>query len=250
MNVIQTARNLRISYCLGSAPSSVVPHRRLNNFRQIHISRSIPRHFLSFNHIGSSRGLLQVRMVLTESRDLAIGTVAPDFKLLEPLTGKEWSLANFQGSPLLVMFICNHCPFVVLLKEAIAALAREYQAKGFGVVAISSNSIITHPQDGPEKMAEDATKFGYTFPYLYDSTQEVAKDYRAACTPEFYVFDDALKLQYHGQFDDARPNSGKPVTGKDLRKAMDEVLNGQPITWPTYKSIGCNIKWAPGNEPW
>lgn len=188
-------------------------------------------------------------MVLTESARIQIGSPAPDFKLQEPLTGKHHALADFKGQPaLLVMFICNHCPFVVLLKDAIAELAKQYQDKGVAVVAISSNSVQTHPQDGPEKMADDAKNHGYSFPYLYDATQEVAKAYQAACTPEFYVFDQDQKLVYHGQFDEARPNNGKPVTGKDLRAALDAVLAGQEVP-QSRPSIGCNIKWHPGNEP-
>lgn len=187
-------------------------------------------------------------MVLTESADLRVGEAAPAFQLPEPLTGKTWSLDDFRGKPLLVMFICNHCPYVVHLKDNIVGLAKEYQGKGVEVVAISANSVQTHPQDGPEKMAEDAKNLGYTFPYLYDESQEVAKAYKAACTPEFYVFTPDHTLAYHGQYDDSRPRSDKPVTGKDLRAALDAVVAGQaaPASRP---SIGCNIKWHPGKEP-
>ncbi|GAB4817340.1 hypothetical protein N2152v2_004386 [Parachlorella kessleri] len=193
-------------------------------------------------------------MVLTESQDLAIGTVAPDFELLEPLTGKTLRLTEYAaGSPAtLVTFICNHCPFVIHLKEAIVELAKEYQAKGVKVVAISSNSVETHPQDGPEEMAKDAQKYGYSFPYLFDGTQEVAKAYKAACTPEFYVFDSSLKLVYHGQFDDSRPRgpgNNIPVTGEDLRHALDSVLANKAISRPIKHSIGCNIKWHPDAAP-
>eukprot|EP00878_Enallax_costatus_P021707 GHUV01022997.1.p1 GENE.GHUV01022997.1~~GHUV01022997.1.p1 ORF type:complete len:280 (+),score=32.07 GHUV01022997.1:251-1090(+) len=184
--------------------------------------------------------------VLTESAHMAIGSKAPDFELPEPLTGKSIRLneATAGATATLVMFICNHCPFVVMLKPAIAALAKEYQAKGVAVIAISSNSIQTHPQDGPEKMAQDAKTHGYTFPYLYDESQSVAKAYQAACTPEFYVFDKNLHLTYHGQFDDARPNNGKEVTGADLRLALDAVVagSGLPAGFKARPSIGCNIK--------
>lgn len=188
-------------------------------------------------------------MVLTESAEFPVGAVAPDFELMEPLTGKRVSLAQAKGDKgTLVMFICNHCPFVVLLKEGLAQLGKDYQGKGIGIIAISSNSVHTHPQDGPDRMAEDAKHNGYTFPYLYDEDQSVAQAYKAMCTPEFYIFDGSLKLQYHGQFDSARPGKNVPVTGKDVRDALDAVLAGEPV--PSAKpSIGCNIKWHPGKEP-
>ncbi|GJP54582.1 hypothetical protein CLOM_g13654 [Closterium sp. NIES-68] len=200
-------------------------------------------------------GALVVRMVLTESQPLALGTRAPDFTLVEPLTGKTWSLSDFDGHPaLLVMFICNHCPFVVHIKSQLVALGSEYISKhGLGVVAISANSALTHPQDGPYKMAEEAKQFNFPFPYLYDETQEVAKAYQAACTPDFFLFKKdgrrPFELAYHGQLDDSRPSNGRPVTGKDLRNALDCVLSGRAVTAPQKRSIGCNIKWAPGNEP-
>jgi len=180
---------------------------------------------------------------------LALGTEAPDFKLPDP-SGKEYSLADFKGAPaLLVAFICNHCPYVKHIADEFANLAKEYQAKGVAVVAINSNDVTTHPADSPEKMAEEIEKRGYTFPYLYDETQQVARAYRAACTPDFYVFDKNLKLVYRGQMDSSRPESGIPVTGKDLRAALDAVLAGQPVPEEQTPSIGCNIKWKPGNEP-
>lgn len=197
----------------------------------------------------ASRGALQVRMVLTESAPFEIGAKAPSFALTEPLTGKTVTLDDFQGAPAyLVMFICNHCPYVVHLKEELVKVTNEYKGKGVAIVGISSNSTATHPQDGPDKMAEDATKFGYSFPYLFDETQEVAKAYKAACTPEFYVFDKDQLLVYHGQFDDTRPKRGDVPTGKDLRAALDAVLAGQPVP-KARPSIGCNIKWHPGQEP-
>lgn len=151
-------------------------------------------------------------------------------------------------SPSPPRFLAVHCKYVVHLKEGITSLAKEYQSKGVSVIAVSSSSIETHPQDGPDKMAEDATKYGFTFPFVYDETQEVAKAYLAACTPEFYVFDSEGKLTYHGQFDDAKPSKPDPVTGKDLRAALDATLAGSPVP-KSRPSIGCNVKWAPGNEP-
>eukprot|EP00897_Mesotaenium_endlicherianum_P003265 jgi/Mesen1/2967/ME000176S02009 len=195
-----------------------------------------------------------ITMVLKESQKLELGSPAPDFELVEPLTGKTWTLSDFEGYPgLLVMFICNHCPFVIHLKKDLAAIGAEYMQKGLGVVAISSNSVESHPQDGPDLMAEDAKRQGYQFPYLFDETQEVAKAYKAACTPDFYIFKKEgrrpFELAYHGQMDDSRPNNGKPITGADLRAAMECVLSGRPTPSRQRPSIGCNIKWTPGNEP-
>ena len=195
-----------------------------------------------------------VRMARTESVVLDVGFEAPEFALPEPLTGNVVSLREYtKGSKAtMIMIICNHCPFVVHLKPAIVELAKEYQPLGVSFVAVSSNSVQTHPQDGPEQMAEDAKASGYTFPYVYDETQEVAKAYQAACTPEFMVFDENLKLQYHGQFDDSRPakyGESPPLTGKDIRNALDKVLAGAPVDKPWKPSIGCNVKWIPGKEP-
>ncbi|KAK9840863.1 hypothetical protein WJX84_005488, partial [Apatococcus fuscideae] len=168
---------------------------------------------------------------MTESSELEIGTPAPAFELLEPLTGANVKLSDFQNAPAtLIMFICNHCPFVKHLKAEISSLAKDYQAKGAAVIAISSNSTQTHPQDGPDEMAKDATAQGYTFPYLFDSDQQVAQAYKAMCTPEFYVFDKAQQLAYHGRFDESRPKNDLPVTGADVRHALDVVLSGQQIT--------------------
>lgn len=188
-------------------------------------------------------------MAQTPSTMLALGTETPRFELPEPTTGKTVSSEAFAGKPLLVAFVCNHCPFVKHIQQGFAAFAKEYQAKGLGIVAISSNDVTTHPDDGPEKMAEEARMAGYTFPYLFDETQEVAKSYRAACTPDFFLFDGKGRLAYRGQFDGARPGNDVPVTGEDLRAAADLVLaGGQP--GPDQKpSLGCNIKWRPGNEP-
>ncbi len=188
-------------------------------------------------------------MSLTHSTMLPLGTVAPAFEL--PATdGRTVSLNDFQKTPaLLVMFICNHCPYVKHVRQGIKELAREYQDKGVAVVAISSNDVQTHPDDSPELMATEKAEVGYTFPYLYDESQEVAKAYHAACTPDFYVFDNQRKLAYRGQLDDSRPGNDIPVTGKDLRAALDAVLAGQAVPEPQKPSIGCNIKWKAGQEP-
>jgi peroxiredoxin len=187
-------------------------------------------------------------MVKVESTMLPLGSAAPDFALPN-VDGKTVSLADFAGKPLLVVFMCNHCPFVVHVREALATFATEYQARGIAVVGISANCIQSHPMDGPQQMKEEHRRAGYTFPYLYDESQAVAKAYRAACTPDFFLFDKNRKLVYRGQFDDSRPQSGIPVTGKDLRAACDAVLDGGPVLAQQKPSIGCNIKWKPGNEP-
>ncbi len=188
-------------------------------------------------------------MVRTPSTMLPLGTKAPDFVLPDP-QGKVVSLGDFADSPaLLVAFICNHCPFVKHIAEGFAALAKEYQAKGVAVVAVNSNDVENYPDDSPAKMAEEIETRGYTFPYVYDETQAVAKAYRAACTPDFYVFDAERQLVYRGQLDAARPGNDVPVTGEDLRTALDAVLAGRPTPDDQKPSIGCNIKWKPGNEP-
>ena len=188
-------------------------------------------------------------MVKTASTMLPLGSSAPDFSLSN-VDGKTVSLSEFREAPgLLVVFMCNHCPFVIHLRDARAEFAREYQEKGLAIVGISSNDVAAYPQDGPDAMKVEAESAGYTFPYLYDETQEVAKAYRAACTPNFFLFDSDQKLVYRGQFDDSRPQSGIPVTGADLRAACDAVLNGQPVPEDQKPSIGCNIKWQPGQEP-
>lgn len=195
-------------------------------------------------------------MVKTASTMLELGTAAPDF-VLPDTSGTvvdrhypEVSLADFgDASALVVAFICNHCPFVVHIREALAEFGREYQARDVAMVAISSNDVETHPADGPEQMADEAAGAGYTFPYLYDATQAVAKAYHAACTPDFFVFDGNQHLVYRGQFDDSRPESGIPVTGADLRAACDAVLAGETVTADQRPSIGCNIKWTDGAAP-
>jgi len=188
-------------------------------------------------------------MVKTASTMISLGTEAPNFSLTN-VDGRTVSLAGFEDAPaLLVMFICNHCPFVKHIAEQLALLGAEYQAKGAAVVAISSNEVSTHPEDSPEQMVHEVENRGYTFPYLYDEDQEVAKAYQAACTPDFYVFDKDQKLAYRGQLDSSRPDSGIPVTGEDLRAALDAVLSGQPASNDQKPSIGCNIKWKTGQEP-
>ncbi|MEM6331178.1 MAG: thioredoxin family protein [Planctomycetota bacterium] len=188
-------------------------------------------------------------MARTPSTMLPLGTTAPDFNL--PSTGGGMvSLASLGGSPgLLVVFMCNHCPFVIHLADALAAFAEEYTGKGLSVVGISSNDVGGYPQDSPEKMAEEAKARGYVFPYLYDETQEVAKAYRAACTPDFFLFDKQRELFYRGQFDSTRPDSGQAPTGSDLRAACEALLAGEAPPEDQTPSLGCNIKWRAGNEP-
>jgi peroxiredoxin len=188
-------------------------------------------------------------MVQTASTMLRLGTPAPDFSLPDT-DGREVSLADFADAPaLLVVFMCNHCPYVKHVAGGLAQLAKDYQARGVAVVGINSNDVETYTDDSPAKMAEEVKLRGYTFPYLYDATQEVAKAYQAACTPDFYVFDRGRKLVYRGQMDGSRPGNGVPVTGQDLRAALDAVLAGQPVSGNQRASLGCNIKWKPGNEP-
>ncbi|MGA2747247.1 MAG: thioredoxin family protein [Verrucomicrobiota bacterium] len=188
-------------------------------------------------------------MALTPSTMLALGTAAPDFRLPDT-NGKTVALADFASAPaLVVMFICNHCPYVRHIRSGLAEFGREYQKRGAAIVAISANDIETHPEDSPARMAQEAKAAGYTFPYLYDASQAVAKAYKAACTPDIYLFDKGRKLVYRGQFDASRPGNGVPVTGKDLRAAVDAVLGGKPVAPVQTPSIGCNIKWKPGNEP-
>ncbi|HOJ33073.1 MAG TPA: thioredoxin family protein [Candidatus Hydrogenedentes bacterium] len=188
-------------------------------------------------------------MVLTASTMLPLGTSAPDFSLPDT-HGKMVSLKDFQDKPvLLVMFICNHCPYVKHIQPRLVPFCKELQDRGVGVVAINSNDASQYPDDSPENMAKVAKQLGYTFPYLYDEQQKVAKEYAAACTPDFYVFDSARRLVYRGQFDDSRPGNGVPVTGKDLWDAIDALLTGRTVSLKQKPSMGCNIKWKPGNEP-
>lgn len=183
-------------------------------------------------------------MALTESNMLDLGTKAPDFTLPDTVSDKDVSLSDIRSDKAtVVMFLCNHCPYVIHVNPEIVRLAREYQEKGVSFVAISSNDVSKYPQDGPEEMKKHAAKIGYPFPYLYDESQEVARDYDAACTPDFYVFDGNLRLAYRGRLDASRPNSGIPLTGEDLRAALDAVLAGRPVTKEQFPSAGCNIKW-------
>jgi peroxiredoxin len=188
-------------------------------------------------------------MPATPSTMLPLGTAAPAFRLPDP-AGRFVSSDDLAASPvLLVMFVSNHCPYVLHVGEEIVRLGNEYRSRGVAVVAICSNDVARYPDDGPERMAEVAAAMGATFPYLYDETQEVAKAYRAACTPDFFLFDADRRLVYRGQPDGARPSNDVPVTGADLRAALDAVLAGQPVAGSQLASLGCNIKWKPGNEP-
>jgi peroxiredoxin len=187
-------------------------------------------------------------MAKTPSTMVALGTAAPPFRLPDT-EGRTVSLADFAGQPLLVAFLCNHCPFVQHIRHGVSDFAREYQAKGLAIVAINSNDVAAYPDDRPERMAEEKKRAGWVFPYLFDESQEVAKAYGAACTPDFFLHDGSHGLVYRGQFDDSRPGNGKPVTGADLRAASDAVLSGSRPSADQRPSIGCNIKWRPGNEP-
>ena len=189
-------------------------------------------------------------MALVPSTMLALGTPAPDFSLPEPVTGETVSLSDFEGAPaLLVIFLSNHCPFVKHLADHLARVVAEYQRRGVAVVGINANDITTHPDDSPAKMKEEVARRGYTFPYLFDESQEVAKAYRAACTPDFFLFGAAGRLAYRGQYDASRPSLGVPVTGADLRAAMDAVLAGEAPSAEQMPSVGCNVKWRAGSEP-
>jgi len=188
-------------------------------------------------------------MVMTASTMLPLGTSAPDFSLPDT-QGKTVSLADFTQAPaLLVVFMCNHCPFVKHILNHFVELVKEYQAKGVAVIGINSNDVTSFPEDSPEMMAKVARQQGFTFAYLYDEAQEVAKAYHAACTPDFFLFDREMKLVYRGQMDDSRPGNNVPVTGNDLRAALDAVLAGKEVPEPQKPSMGCNIKWKLGNEP-
>jgi len=188
-------------------------------------------------------------MARTPSTMMPLGTSAPDFKLPDT-NGHLVSLSDFSGKPaLLVMFICNHCPYVKHLRDALARLGHEYQPRGVAVVGINSNDVENYPEDGPVEMAREASSAGYTFSYLHDDSQLVARAYRAACTPDFFLFGKDHKLVYRGQFDDSRPGNGIPVTGADLHAALDALLAGRPVSAAQKPSLGCNIKWKAGNEP-
>lgn len=189
------------------------------------------------------------RMVAVPSTMLPLGTAAPDFRLPDT-DGRLVARDDFRAAPaLLVMFICNHCPYVIHIRAGLAAFAHDYGARGLAMVAINSNDVAAYPADRPEKMAEEKRLAGYPFPYLHDDSQAVAKAYRAACTPDFFLFDGQRRLVYRGQFDNSRPNSELPVTGADLRAAVDAVLAGNTPPADQRASIGCNIKWKPGAAP-
>jgi peroxiredoxin len=189
-------------------------------------------------------------MVKTLSTMLPLETAAPEFQLPDVVSGEIISLDTFTGKKgLLVMFVCQHCPFVKHIKSELARIGQDYQDQGLAIVAISSNDVTNHPDDSPEKLKIMAQEEGFNFPLCYDETQEVAKIYQAACTPDFFLFDGKFKLVYRGQLDDSRPSNDIPVTGQDLRTAINCVLAGEPVSSEQKPSVGCNIKWKPGNEP-
>ncbi|HMO41183.1 MAG TPA: thioredoxin family protein [Saprospiraceae bacterium] len=186
-------------------------------------------------------------MAFTESTMLPLGTVAPDFTLPDTVSGKIFTLKELASDrATVIMFLCNHCPYVIHVNPEIIRIAKEYSAKGVHFIGISSNDVENYPQDGPDEMKKHAAAVGYTFPYLYDETQDVARTYDAACTPDFYVFDAEMRLAYRGRLDGARPKNDLPLTGSDLRAALDAVLAGEPVSERQYPSGGCNIKWKPG----
>jgi peroxiredoxin len=189
-------------------------------------------------------------MAAIPSTMLPLGTTAPDFRLPDTVSGRTVARDDFAEAPaLLVMVISNHCPYVKHVADEIARVGRDYGPKGVAIVAICANDVANYPDDAPERMAEFAAGRGFTFPYLYDETQSVASAYRAACTPDFFLFDADRKLAYRGQLDGARPSNDVPIDGRDLRAALDAVLAGQPAPEPQMPSLGCNIKWKAGNEP-
>jgi len=190
-------------------------------------------------------------MARTESTMLELGTPAPDFSLPQPSTGNTVSLADFNGNKaLLVIFMCNHCPYVLHIHQQLNDLIREYQSKGLAAVAINANDVKNYPDDSPDKMVSLGKEMDYCFPYLFDEDQSVAKAYKAACTPDFFLFDNNMMLAYRGQFDDSRPRNDATVTGADMRAAFDAILAGKTIAEDIQKpSMGCNIKWQEGNAP-
>ncbi len=189
-------------------------------------------------------------MVKTASTMLALGTAAPEFELQNVVSGETVSLTDFSDrQALLLMFICQHCPFVKHVQNELARIGQDYDQQPLGIVAISANDVANYPQDAPEKLKQMAQELNFNFPVCYDESQEVSKAYTAACTPDFFLFDAAGKLAYRGQLDDSRPSTDIPVTGKDLRQAIDALLQGKTVDFEQKPSIGCNIKWKPGNEP-
>jgi thiol-disulfide isomerase/thioredoxin len=193
---------------------------------------------------------VELEMVSVPSTMLPLGTAVPDFVLINTVDDHPVSPRDFAGrNALLVMFICNHCPFVKHVKDELGRLAAEYEPRGLAVIAINSNDLEAYPQDGPDRMRELALEEGWRFPFLFDETQDVAKAFRAACTPDFFLFDHRQRLAYRGQLDDSRPSNGIPVTGRDLRAAIEAVLAGKPVSGEQRPSIGCNIKWRAGAPP-
>lgn len=188
-------------------------------------------------------------MARTPSTMLELGTPAPDFSLPEPATGRTVSLSDFTGKPLVVVFICNHCPYVLHIAGKLTELAKTYQQSNVEFVAINSNDVSNYPDDSPEKMPAMSERYGFNFPYLFDESQDAAKAYQAACTPDFYLFDADHRLAYRGQFDNARPRNDEPVTGTDLSDAIKALLANMPPLEEQKPSLGCNIKWKSGNEP-
>lgn len=189
-------------------------------------------------------------MAATPSVMRELGTPAPDFDLPDVVSGKKISLGSFAGKKaLLVMFISRHCPFVQHIKEELARIGKDYRSRDVGIVGICANDIVNYPDDKPSKLKEMAEETGFAFPVCYDASQETAKAFAAACTPDFFLFDADRRLIYRGQLDDSRPSNGRPVTGHDLREALDAVLNGRPVSQDQRPSIGCNIKWREGNQP-
>jgi peroxiredoxin len=175
---------------------------------------------------------------------LPLGVDAPDFSLPDTVSGEQADLQSLKGEQAtVVMFICNHCPYVKHIREELVNLASDYADNGVALIAISSNDVANYPEDSPEMMREEARKWGYTFPYLYDETQDIARAYHAACTPDFYIFDQALKLVYRGRLDESTPGNDHPLSGKDIRRALDDMINGNPVSQDQFPSMGCNIKW-------
>ena len=189
-------------------------------------------------------------MVATPSTMLALGTPAPDFHLPDVVSGRTISLATFKGKRgLLVMFLSRHCPYVQHVQSQLAQIGKDYGEQGIGILAISANDIVNYPDDAPARLKEMAIQNGFAFPFCYDESQEAARAYSAACTPDFFLFDEKRRLVYRGQLDDSRPGNDKPVTGRDLRGALNALVSGKPVPRDQKPSLGCNIKWKPGNEP-
>jgi peroxiredoxin len=196
------------------------------------------------------QGKGEQKMALTPSKMVPLGTSAIDFSLTDVASGKSVSLKNFdKKKALLIMFICRHCPYVQHMKRELARIGKDYEHENVGIVAISSNDALKYPDDAPNRLKEFCEENGYNFPLCFDDTQEVAKAYYATCTPDFFLYNKDRKLVYRGQLDDSRPDNGKPVTGKDLRAALDAVLKDQPVPFNQKPSMGCNIKWKTGKEP-